>query len=59
MSLTQLQENIHQVITDLQEEVNQLEKKLYDFKIYPYYKEKIIREQLQMMRPDEVIYKKP
>ncbi len=57
--LTQLQENIHQVITDLQEEVNQLEKKLYDFKIYPYYKEKIVREQLQMMRPDEVIYKKP
>ena len=38
-------------------EVAGLEKQLDDFKKYPYYKEKIIREQLQMIKPNEVIYK--
>ncbi len=57
--LQELQENIQVSVTDMQRQVNELEKKLYDFKTYPYYKEKIIREQLQMMRDNEVIYKLP
>jgi cell division protein FtsB len=57
--LHELHENIYVSVTEMQRQVNELEKKLYDFKTYPYYKEKIIREQLQMMRDNEVIYKLP
>ena len=57
--LGELQENINLSVVDMQRQVMELEKKLYDFKTYPYYKEKIIREQLQMMRENEVIYKQP
>ncbi len=55
--LRELQEDIQISLADKQRQVKELEKKIYDFKTYPYYKEKIIREQLQMMRVDEVIYK--
>lgn len=41
----------------LKKEVADLEKQCADFKKYPYYKEKIIREELQMIKPDEIIYK--
>ncbi|MBY0109648.1 MAG: septum formation initiator family protein [Candidatus Babeliaceae bacterium] len=57
--LRELQENIQISVADTQKQVKELEKKIYDFKTYPYYKEKIIRELLQMMHDDEVIYKKP
>lgn len=45
-------------VTDARRELVELEKRVHDFKTYPYYKEKIIREQLQMIKPNEVIYKK-
>lgn len=54
-----LHENIQITVADMQRQVNELEKELYDFKTYPYYKEKIIREQLQMLHNNEVIYKLP
>jgi cell division protein FtsB len=57
--LQELQENIQLSVADMQRQVRELEVKLYDFKTYPYYKEKIIREQLQMMHENEVIYKRP
>lgn len=57
--LKELHENIQLSVADMQRQVMELEKKLYDFKTYPYYKEKIIREKLQMMRENEVIYKQP
>lgn len=55
--LKQNQENIQFSVDDIRQQVSDLEKKLYDFKMYPYYKEKIIREQLQMIHTDNVIYK--
>lgn len=57
--LRELQENIQVSVADMERQVKELEKKLYDFKTYPYYKEKIIREQLQMMLDNEIIYKRP
>lgn len=57
--LRQQQEHLTITVQQLQKEIEQLEKRLREFKEYPYYKEKIIREQLQMMKPDEVIYKLP
>jgi cell division protein FtsB len=57
--LRELKENIQVSVVDMERQVKELEKKLYDFKTYPYYKEKIIREQLQMMHDNEIIYKRP
>ncbi len=57
--LQQQQEHLTTTVQQLQKEIEQLEKRLREFKEYPYYKEKIIREQLQMMKPDEVIYTLP
>lgn len=48
----QLQEEIVQ----MRVEVAALEKELNDWHHYPYYKEKIARQQLQMARADEQIY---
>jgi cell division protein FtsB len=51
------QDALDQAVSEMKAEVAGLEKQLDDFKKYPYYKEKIIREQLQMIKPNEVIYK--
>ena len=45
-------------LIQLHDQVRDLEKRLEDTRTYPYYKEKIIREQLQMMHQDEVLYKR-
>lgn len=57
--LHELHHAIELAVAQVQREVTELEKSIYDIKTYPYYKEKIVREQLQMLRPDEVIYKRP
>lgn len=51
------QDTVDQAVRDIKATVTDLEKQLDNFKKYPYYKEKIIREQLQMIKPNEVIYK--
>ncbi|MEX0940509.1 MAG: septum formation initiator family protein [Candidatus Babeliales bacterium] len=52
------QENkqVEQEIRQLQEEIVNLEQLIYAWKKYPFYKEKIAREQLQMACADENIY---
>lgn len=52
------QENllISQEIVILQQEVNALENKCIEWQKYPFYKEKIAREQLQMAREDDYIF---
>lgn len=47
-----LSQDIKQVL----QEVSTLQNEIADWHKYPYYKEKIAREQLQMMRKNEIIY---
>lgn len=59
--ITQLRESLTALenhCTQTKAEVVDLEKQIHNIKTYPYHKEKIIREQLQMLNPNEVIYKK-
>jgi cell division protein FtsB len=60
--IQQLQATKHELdaaVAQEKSEVRRLQEELESFKKYPYYKEKIIREQLQMLKPDEVIYRLP
>ena len=58
-ALRQLQKEnavIKEEITLVEKEISELQSAIDDWHHYPYYKEKIAREQLQMMRKNETIY---
>lgn len=47
---------LEESIAHLQEVIKNLEQEKKDFLQYPFYREQIAREQLQMMKPGEEIY---
>lgn len=46
-------------IAQLKQEIAALEHDIIEWNIHPFYKEKYAREQLQMARKDEIIYRLP
>ncbi len=54
-SLREENQSLSISVAALEKRVHDLEKELDNFKKYPYYKEKIIREELQMLKPNETI----
>ena len=47
---------LEQEIVKTEREIALLRQEIDEWNLYPYYKEKIAREQLQMARKDEIIY---
>lgn len=47
---------LEQHVQTLQDDVRDFENKIVAWNAYPFYKEQVAREQLQMARKDEIIY---
>ncbi len=56
LSLQHENEHLMKEIQQIKESLIAMEEQLLEWNRYPYYKEKVAREQLQMVRNDEVIY---
>jgi len=47
---------LSQEISEIKDSLFMMEEQLVQWNRYPFYKEKVAREQLHMIRPDEIIY---
>jgi cell division protein FtsB len=47
---------VQKEIQETQETINRLQNQVNDWKKYPFFKEQLAREQLQMARKNEVVY---